>query len=141
MDYTLMPHLNAALNATSGILLAIGFFFIRRRRVYPHLVCMIAALVTSTLFLASYLVYHYHQGSTRFTGQGLARTFYFTILISHTILAVAIVPLIIITVIRAARGDYGRHRRIARWTLPLWFYVSATGVIVYFMLYQIYPSR
>ena len=135
-----LPHLNALLNATSAVLLVCGYFFIRRGRIQTHRKCQISAVVSSSLFLGSYLLYHSYHGTTRFTGQGLARPFYFSILISHTILAVAIVPLIFITLLRAARRDFVRHRKIARWTLPLWLYVSVTGVIVYLMLYQIYPS-
>ena len=104
-----------------------------------HRACQIAALVVSLLFLASYLTYHYHHGATRFLGVGLVRPFYFTILTSHTILAIAIVPLVFLSFYRAFRGDFVRHRRIARITLPLWLYVSITGVIVYLMLYHIYP--
>ncbi|HYE64673.1 MAG TPA: DUF420 domain-containing protein, partial [Pyrinomonadaceae bacterium] len=103
--------------------------------------CLIAALITSTLFLVSYLTYHYYHGSTRFTGQGFVRAFYFTVLITHTVLATAIVPFVLITLYRALCGEFTRHMRIARWTLPAWLYVSVTGVIVYLMLYQIYPSR
>lgn len=135
-----LPHLNAILNATSAVLLLTGYRFIRRGQVQAHRNCQISAVVTSTLFLISYLTYHYFHGSTRFTGQGVARPFYFSILLTHTILAVVIVPLILVTLYRAARGDFVKHRRIARWTLPLWLYVSVTGVIVYLMLYQIYPS-
>lgn len=140
MNYSLLPHLNALLNATSGVLLVAGFIFILRHRVRAHLTCMIAALSVSTLFLVSYLVYHYNHGSTRFAGQGFVRPVYFAILISHTILAAAIVPLIILTVRRAVRGEFGRHMRLARWTFPLWLYVSVTGVVVYLMLYQLYPA-
>lgn len=104
-----------------------------------HRACQIAALCVSLLFLASYLTYHYNHGSTRFLGTGLARTFYFTVLTSHTILAIVIVPLVILTFYRAFRGDFLRHRRIARITLPLWLYVCVTGVIVYVMLYHLYP--
>src|SRR5919112_5611495 len=141
MDFAILPHVNAGLNATSALLLACGYYFIRRRRVTAHLRCMIAALVVSCIFLASYLVYHYNHGSTRFTGQGYIRPVYFFILLTHTILAALIVPLIIVTLRRAWRGDFGRHRKIARWTFPLWLYVSVTGVVVYLMLYQFYPSR
>ena len=141
MDYSTLPHLNAMLNATSGLLLLAGFYFISRRRITAHLRCMTAALVVSCVFLASYLVYHYNHGSTRFVGQGYIRPIYFFILLTHTVLAVLIVPLIAVTLRRAWRGDFGRHRRIARWTFPLWLYVSITGVIVYLLLYQIYPSR
>lgn len=130
-----LPALNAALNSTSALLLATGWLFIRSGNVPAHRRCMLAAFATSTLFLTSYLIYHYHVGSVPFTGQGLARWVYFTILISHTTLAVAIVPLILITLSRALRSRFDQHRRIARWTLPLWLYVSVTGVIVYAMLY------
>jgi len=108
--------------------------------VIAHRACQIAALVVSLLFLASYLTYHFHHGATRFQGTGLARPIYFTILTTHTILAIVIVPLVAITFYRASRGDFARHRRIAKITLPLWLYVCVTGVIVYLMLYQIYPS-
>lgn len=135
-----LPHLNAILNSTSALLLLAGFRFIRLGRIQAHRNCQVSAVLTSTLFLISYLTYHYYHGATKFPGQGLVRPLYFTILISHTILAVVIVPLIIITLYRAARGDFIRHRRIARWTLPLWLYVSVTGVIVYLMLYHLYPS-
>lgn len=138
---SLLPHLNALLNATSALLLTAGYRFIKQGRVLAHRNCQLSALGTSTMFLASYLTYHYFHGTTRFSGQGLVRPFYFLILTSHTILAVVIVPLIFITVYRASRGDFRRHRRIARWTLPLWLYVSVTGVIVYLMLYQLYPVR
>jgi uncharacterized membrane protein YozB (DUF420 family) len=134
-----LPHLNAFLNGTSAVLLFTGYSFIRARNVIAHRACQIAALIVSSLFLVSYLVYHYHHGSTRFLGTGLVRPLYFTILTSHTILAVVIVPLIFLTFYRALRGDFIRHRRIARFTLPLWLYVSVTGVIVYLMLYHLYP--
>jgi len=141
MDFAILPHVNAGLNATSALLLATGYYFIRRGRVTAHLRCMVAALVVSLVFLASYLVYHYNHGSTRFTGQGLIRPVYFTILLTHTVLAVVIVPLVIMTVRRAWRGQFDRHSRVARWTLPLWGYVSVTGVLVYLLLYQLFPSR
>jgi uncharacterized membrane protein YozB (DUF420 family) len=136
-----LPHFNALLNTTSALLLLAGFRFIRLRRIQAHRNCQVTAVLTSTLFLISYLTYHYYHGATRFAGQGLVRPVYFAILITHTILAVVIVPLIIVTLYRAVRRDFLRHRRIARWTLPLWLYVSVTGVIVYLMLYHIYPSR
>jgi len=138
--FSYLPHLNAFLNGTSAVLLFSGYSFIRSGKVAAHRACQISALVVSSLFLTSYLVYHYHHGTTHFAGQGLARPIYFTILTTHTILAIAIVPLIGITFYRALRLDFVRHRRIARITLPLWLYVSITGVIVYLMLYQIYPS-
>ena len=136
----LLPHLNALLNSASAVLLLAGWTFIRRLRIRAHRNCQVSAVVTSTLFLASYLTYHYYHGATRFPGQGIARWIYFAILISHTILAIVIVPLVLITLYRAMRGDFERHRKIARWTLPIWLYVSVTGVIVYLMLYQIYTA-
>lgn len=135
-----LPHLNACLNGTSAILLFSGYRFIKAHNVIAHRACQVAALIVSTLFLVSYLTYHYNHGTTRFQGTGLARPIYFTILTSHTILAIVIVPLVVLTFYRALRKDFVRHRRIARITLPLWLYVSITGVIVYLMLYQIYPS-
>lgn len=135
-----LPHLNACLNGTSAILLFAGYRFIRARNVIAHRACQVAALAISILFLASYLTYHFNHGTTRFQGTGLARPIYFTILTSHTILAIVIVPLVLLTFYRAFRGDFVRHRKIAKITLPLWLYVSITGVIVYLMLYQIYPS-
>jgi putative membrane protein len=134
-----LPHLNAFLNGTSAVLLTTGYSFIRARNVIAHRACQIAALVVSLLFLVSYLTYHYHHGATRFLGTGFVRPLYFTILTTHTILAVVIVPLVVLSFYRAFRGDFIRHRRIARVTLPLWLYVSVTGVIVYVMLYHIYP--
>lgn len=136
-----LPHLNASLNATCAILLITGYRFIRGRRITAHRNCQIAAATTSALFLVSYLTYHYYHGATRFSGQGIVRPVYFTILISHTVLAVVIVPLVAATLLRAVRGEFARHRRLARWTLPLWLYVSVTGVIVYLMLYRIYPAQ
>ena len=135
-----LPHVNAFLNATSAVFLIAGYRFIRAMRIDAHRKCQVTAFLTSTLFLISYLTYHYYHGESRFLGQGIVRPFYFTILITHVILAVVIVPLILITLYRASRGDYIRHKRIARWTLPLWLYVSVTGVIVYLMLYQLYPT-
>lgn len=140
-DLSVLPHVNAGLNATSALFLLTGYYFIKRLRVRAHRNCQIAALVTSTLFLISYLTYHYYHGDTRFLGQGIVRPFYFAVLISHVVLAIVIVPLVLITVYRAARRDFIRHRRIARWTFPLWLYVSVTGVVVYLMLYHAYPSN
>lgn len=135
-----LPHLNACLNGTSALLLIAGYLSIRSGKIAAHRACQITALVVSIIFLASYVTYHFNHGATRFMGQGFVRPLYFTILISHTILAIAIVPLVIITFYRAFRMDFVRHRKIARVTLPLWLYVSITGVVVYLMLYQIYPS-
>lgn len=141
MNDSVLPHLNALLNTTSGIFLVAGYFFIRRRRITAHLVCMISAFVVSVAFLISYLIYHYTHLATPFTGQGLVRPVYYTILATHVVLAMVIVPLILVTLTRAARSEFFRHRKIARWTLPLWLYVSVTGVIVYLMLYHFYPAR
>ena len=138
--FSLLPHLNAVLNASSFVLLTSGYFFIRRKRVKAHRNCQVAALTASVIFLISYLTYHSHHGVTRFAGQGIARPIYFTILTTHTFLAAVIVPFVIITVRRAKRGDFQRHKRIARVTLPMWLYVSITGVVVYLMLYHLYPS-
>ncbi len=135
-----LPHLNAILNATCALLLFSGYSFIRAGRVAAHRACQTAAVVVSIIFVVSYITYHYQHGTTRFAGVGLVRPIYFTILISHTMLAIAIVPLVGVTLYRALHADFVRHRRIARITLPLWLYVSITGVIVYLMLYQIYPS-
>ena len=134
-----LPALNATLNALSTILLLFGYANIRRRNIAAHRACMIAALVVSTAFLTSYVIYHVHVGSVRFGGQGIARPVYFTILISHVILAALVPPLALITLSRALRQRFDRHRAIARWTFPVWLYVSVTGVVVYVMLYQLYP--
>jgi putative membrane protein len=134
-----LPALNAVLNATSAILLSAGYRFIRRRQITAHKRCMLTACATSALFLMSYLTYHYYVGSMPFHGQGWVRPLYFTILISHTTLAATIVPLAIITLFRAWKADFRKHARLARWTWPIWMYVSVTGVIIYVMLYQIFP--
>jgi len=130
-----LPTVNAGLNGTCAVLLVAGFLFIRSKRVGAHKACMITACVVSLLFLASYLTYHHFAGSTRFTREGWIRPVYFTILISHTVLAALIVPMVIVTLVNALRGRFERHRGIARWTLPAWMYVSVTGVVVYVMLY------
>ena len=130
--------LNATLNGTSAVLLATGYAAIRSGKVELHKKLMLSAFFVSCVFLVSYLVYHYRVGHVVFQGQGWIRQVYFVLLISHTLLAMLIVPLIIITIRRAWVEKYDKHRLIARWTLPLWFYVSVTGVIVYFMVYQIY---
>jgi uncharacterized membrane protein YozB (DUF420 family) len=136
-----LPTVNALLNGTSALLLVTGYLLIRRRRVTAHKVCMLTAFVTSTIFLVSYLTLRYYAGLTRFGGQGWIRPVYFSILVSHTILAAAIVPLALVTLSRALRARFDRHVRIARWTLPLWLYVSVTGVLVYVILYHLYaPS-
>jgi uncharacterized membrane protein YozB (DUF420 family) len=144
---SVLPHVNAFLNSLSGVLLVTGYILIRRRQLTAHRAVMLSAFTTSSLFLLSYLVYHfslaylYHQGPTRFTGAGVMRPIYFTVLISHTILAVVIAPFILVTLSRALRGKFSLHKRLARWTFPVWLYVSVTGVFVYLMLYQFYPAR
>ena len=138
-----LPPFNAALNAITGILIVSGFLLIRRKKVALHRACMISAVISSSLFLISYVTYHigYGAGVTRFAGTGWVRPLYLVILISHTTLAVTVVPFVIVTLTRALRGKFLRHRAIARYTFPIWLYVSVTGVIVYVMLYQLYPSR
>lgn len=133
-----LPGINAVLNSASALLLTAGYFFIRRKRVMAHRLCMLGAFCASTLFLLSYLIYHYQVGSVPFRGQGWIRIVYFAVLLSHTSLAAAIVPMALVTLARALRGSFESHRRIARWTLPLWLYVSITGVLVYAMLYHFY---
>ena len=135
-----LPAINAALNTTSAMLLVAGYLFIRRKMVAQHQRCMVSACATSSLFLIGYLTLRYYAGMTRFAGQGWIRPIYFTILTSHTVLAACILPLVLVTLWRALRNDIGRHVRIARWTLPLWLYVSVTGVLVYWILYQLYPQ-
>jgi len=132
-----LPALNATLNGISGVLLTIGYVLIRQRRKRAHRAAMIAAFVTSGLFLVSYTIYHAQAGSRPFQGQGPIRTVYFTILISHVVLAAAVLPLAIVTLVRALRERFDAHARIARRTLPIWLYVSVTGVLVYLMLYQL----
>ena len=137
MDPRHLPSVNATLNAVSACLLALGYFFIRRGRRNAHRRAMLAACTTSTLFLISYLVYHYQAGSVRFAKTGGIRTLYLSILVSHTALAAAVPVLAGITLARALRAQWPRHRVIARWTLPIWLYVSLTGVMVYWMLYRL----
>jgi uncharacterized membrane protein YozB (DUF420 family) len=131
-----LPAVNATLNALSGILLVIGYMLIRARRIEQHRRCMIAAFVTSTVFLVCYLIYHAQVGSVPFTRQGLVRPVYFTILVTHVILAAAVVPLAVVTLSRGLQARFSQHIRIARWTFPIWLYVSVTGVLVYVLLYQ-----
>ena len=132
-----LPALNATLNAVAASLLLFGYFEIRRGRMARHRAAMIAACAASTLFLVSYVTYHANAGSRRFTGEGAVRVFYFAVLISHVILAAAILPLALVTLSRALRQRFDRHAALARWTLPIWLYVSVTGVVVYFMLYHL----
>lgn len=131
-----LPVVNATLNAVSGVLLLIGYALIRARRIQQHRRFMIAAFVTSSLFLICYVVYHLQVGSVRFTRQGIVRPIYFTILITHVVLAATVPPMAIVTLSRGLRGRYPQHVRLARWTFPIWLYVSVTGVLVYVLLYQ-----
>jgi uncharacterized membrane protein YozB (DUF420 family) len=134
------PALNAVLNSSSAIFLAAGYMQIRRHRITSHRTCMFVAFGCSVAFLASYVIYHLRAGVVHFGGQGWIRPLYFTLLTTHTVLAIVIVPLAIVTLSRALTQKFDRHRRIARWTLPIWLYVSVTGVVVYFLLYRLYPA-
>lgn len=143
MDTNFLPALNAILNGVSGFLLLIGYKAIRKKAVGMHKTCMLSALVFSSIFLASYLYYHFvvkHGEPTRFSGEGFARVVYFSVLVSHIVLAIVMLPLAIYTAYLGLRGNFTRHVRVARWTFPIWLYVSVTGVVVYLMLYQIYPG-
>lgn len=141
MNLTDLPAVNACFNASSTLLLTLGFVFIRKGRKEAHRNCMVAALCTSTLFLAGYLTYHFNvPGVTRFPDNAF-RPVYLVILLTHTILAVLILPMVITTVIFAIRGRFESHKRIARWTWPLWMYVSVTGVLIYLLLYQVFPPQ
>jgi putative membrane protein len=141
LEISQLPTLNAGLNATSAVLLVTGYYFIRQQNISVHRLCMVSALIVSILFLCSYLYYHAHAGGTRFMGVGWIRPVYFAILLSHTIFA-AIVPLLaIVTLYRAVRQELDKHRRIARWTLPIWLYVSVTGVVIYWLLYHVYGTQ
>jgi putative membrane protein len=131
-----LPAVNATLNAISGVLLLIAYALIRARKIEQHRKVMITAFVTSSLFLVCYVIYHSQVGSVRFTRQGFVRPLYFTILISHVVLAAAVLPMAIVTLSRGLKARYSQHRKIARWTLPIWLYVSVTGVLVYVLLYQ-----
>jgi uncharacterized membrane protein YozB (DUF420 family) len=133
---TFLPTLNAMLNASAAVVLVLGFTAIRRGRVSLHRACMLTAVGLSALFLVSYLVYHAAVGSRPYAGTGWMRTLYLTILLTHTVLAVVILPMVGTTLYRALRARFDRHVRIARWTLPVWLYVSVTGVVVYWMLYH-----
>jgi len=139
-DYSIFPAINASLNGTAAVLIGAGVYLVKTGRERAHKAVMVLAISASSLFLISYLYYHAHVGSYHFRGHGWSRPLYFTILTTHTILAAVIVPLVIITVTRAWRGRYDRHRAIARWTYPIWLYVSVTGVVVYLMLYKIFVS-
>lgn len=137
---SILPPLNATLNALSAVLVVSGYLCIRRGKTAAHKRCMLSALVVSSMFLVGYVTLRAVAGMTRFTGEGWIRPVYFAILSSHTVLAAVIVPLVLLALVRAIRGDVGRHVRIARWALPLWLYVSVTGVLIYWLLYHLYPS-
>jgi uncharacterized membrane protein YozB (DUF420 family) len=143
----IFPHLNAAMNALGSLFLLSGFYFILRKKVHEHRFCMLGASIVSVIFLISYVTHHairtyyFGLGPTKFTGEGLARPIYFTILTSHTILAVVIAPFVIVTLRRALKGRFDAHRKLARLVFPIWLYVSITGVVVYLLLYQLYPAR
>ncbi|HUR47544.1 MAG TPA: DUF420 domain-containing protein [Candidatus Saccharimonadales bacterium] len=141
MSISDLPAVNACLNSASAILLLAGYVKIRKKKQNAHRNCMIGALCTSTLFLGCYIYYHLHAGRTTFRDPAWFRPFYLVLLLTHTVLAVAILPLIIVTLIRALRERFDRHRKIARWTWPLWMYVSVTGVLIYLLLYQIFPQQ
>lgn len=140
MVLTDLPLVNAVLNSISTGLLLLGYYHIRNNRREAHKKAMLAALGTSSLFLVSYLIYHYNVGSVKFTAQGTIRIIYFAILLSHTVLAILVPPMAIISVVRALSERFDKHKKIARWTLPIWLYVSVTGVLVYLMLYRWFPS-
>ncbi len=137
IELSVLPSVNASLNAITTVLLVFGYFLARQRALTAHTMCMLAATLTSGIFLVSYLYYHFHHGTTRFQGQGPIRLVYFFILITHTILATLNAPLVVITLWHAFRSNFMKHIRIARITLPIWLYVSVTGVIVYWMLYRV----
>jgi putative membrane protein len=147
MTFSDLPLVNACLNGLSAVFLALGYRFIRRGRQIPHRNCMISALIASALFLACYLTYHtylayyLHKGPTRFTDPPWFRPIYLFILLTHTILAVAILPLIFLSFFRALKQRFDAHRRISRWTWPLWMYISVTGVLIYLLLYRIFPQN
>ena len=137
-----LPALNAFLNGLSAILLSFGLYFIRRKNITAHRRCMIAAVICSALFLISYLTYHFTvHGITRFENPAWFRPIYLTLLLTHTTLAVTVLPLVLVTLTRALKGNFERHKKIARWTWPIWMYVSVTGVLIYFLLYQIFPQK
>jgi len=147
MSITDLPAVNAFLNGVSAVLLSFGYYFIRHGNIKVHRRCMVGAFISSVIFLAcyityhSYLAYHLHQGPTRFVNPPWFRPIYLTILLTHTVLAVAIVPMVLITLNRALRARFDLHRKIARWTWPLWMYVSVTGVLIYWLLYQKFPQK
>lgn len=136
-----MPHVQAVLNALAAVLLSIGYYYIKNNNRIAHRNCMAGALIVSTIFLASYLTYHARVGYQPFEGQGIIRPFYFTILFSHIILSGVIVPMVFVTVFYALKGNFNKHPRIARWTLPIWLYISISGVVVYLLAFHVYPPQ
>lgn len=144
---SLFPHINASLNGISGLFLLVGLYFILSKKIARHRACMITASSVSALFLVSYLTYHslrtyyYGLGPTKFTGEGIIRPIYFTILTSHTILAAGVAPFVVLTLWRGLKGNYEKHKKLARSVYPIWLYVSITGVVVYLLLYHFYPAR
>lgn len=141
MTFDALPHINAGLNSLSTLLLLTGFVAIRSKKVWLHHRCMLGALTSSALFLVCYLVYHYNAGRTTFRDPAWFRPYYLVLLLTHTVLAVVIVPMVLVTLRRALRGDFVKHRALARWTWPLWMYVSVTGVLVYLILYHWFPQE
>jgi uncharacterized membrane protein YozB (DUF420 family) len=139
VDISILPHFQASMNLLCTASLLTGYYFIKKENKEAHMKCMVTALTASAIFLVSYLYYHYNVGTYRFGGVGSIRTVYFTILLTHTVLSVVMLPMIALTVYRAYRQDFERHPKIARWTLPIWLYVSVTGIIIYTMLYHLYP--
>ena len=137
MSLSDLPTINAGLNTVCTVLLVMGYTFIRQKRIASHRACMVAAFCCSILFLVGYLTYHFNFGTTPYQGEGILRPLYFSILLTHTVLAVVLVPLVLVTLIRALKERFDKHRAIARWTLPIWIYVSVTGVVVYLMLYRL----
>lgn len=140
LDPYLLPLLNAVINTTVSVLLVLALIFIRQGRVTAHKICMLSSVVLSAIFLISYVVYHAAAEETKFGGQGFIRVLYFFILISHILLAVVIVPLVLFTLYRALTNQFGKHKKLARWTFPLWLYVSITGVVLYLMISPYFPS-
>jgi uncharacterized membrane protein YozB (DUF420 family) len=148
MDYlSIFPHLNASLNALSGVFLVFGFYFIQAKKISKHRICMLTASSVSALFLVCYIAHHsirtyyFGLGPTKFTGEGIVAPIYKTILLTHTILATVIAPFVIVTLWRALKGKFEIHKKLARWVFPIWLYVSFTGVVVYLMLYQLFPAK
>jgi len=136
-----LPHFHVSLNASIAVIVALGYYFVKNDNPFAHRNCMIAAMTMSVVFIISYLTYHANVGYVPFEGQGAIRTFYFALLTSHVILAASFVPMVLITATRAIKGDFYKHSRIARWTLPIWMYVSVTGIIIYFLVFHLYAPK